>query len=449
MNVQQDDAYIFYTYAGNISSGNGYVFNAGERINATTSPLYTCILAFLSFIFHNRDLIPGIAHVLGALSVFFISFLLFKITNRDELYPTQYFLPLLFLTNPLLRNAVGMETFLTLLLITLTLFLYLRHKVVAASVMAGLAILSRFDAVMFAGVLIAEAMIMRKTAELRKSIIVIFLIIMPWFIFSYFYFGELLPSTVKIKLLQSITGYWGRGFIFLKGMPAAFPGGKVVACFYICTFVIAVLIIIMRKRIEFLKQRELRLIITWLFLYFIAYCFILNPPPYPWYFTPFAILFAVGITLLLKEMLESLKPGLLLPVIILIVAIGTVLPIKSLIKPMNSKYVNYKAAADWINNNSEDPVVAIDEIGVLGYYLKKGKVRDILGLVNPDTWENTASRDLPEFIRWYKPDFIVADYPDVPEYLQYLNIDEFRKYYSRDHILGTGERRHLIYRKQK
>ena len=39
-NVEMDDAYIYYTYARNIATGHGYVFNPGERILGTTSPLY-------------------------------------------------------------------------------------------------------------------------------------------------------------------------------------------------------------------------------------------------------------------------------------------------------------------------------------------------------------------------------------------------------------------------
>lgn len=43
--IQQDDSYIFYSYARNLANGYGYVFNIGERVNATMSPLYTILLA--------------------------------------------------------------------------------------------------------------------------------------------------------------------------------------------------------------------------------------------------------------------------------------------------------------------------------------------------------------------------------------------------------------------
>src|SRR5829696_1795487 len=40
-----DDPYITYRYASNLAQGAGFVYNAGERILSTTTPLYTLILA--------------------------------------------------------------------------------------------------------------------------------------------------------------------------------------------------------------------------------------------------------------------------------------------------------------------------------------------------------------------------------------------------------------------
>src|SRR5436190_20120991 len=42
---QFDDAYITYRYAQNLATGKGLVFNSYERINSTSSFLYTMVLA--------------------------------------------------------------------------------------------------------------------------------------------------------------------------------------------------------------------------------------------------------------------------------------------------------------------------------------------------------------------------------------------------------------------
>ena len=43
-----EDAYITYRYADNLAAGHGFVFNPGERVFGTTTPLYTLVLAGLA-----------------------------------------------------------------------------------------------------------------------------------------------------------------------------------------------------------------------------------------------------------------------------------------------------------------------------------------------------------------------------------------------------------------
>src|SRR5262245_3913264 len=40
-----DDPYITYRYAADLARGAGFVYNQGERLLSTTTPLYTLILA--------------------------------------------------------------------------------------------------------------------------------------------------------------------------------------------------------------------------------------------------------------------------------------------------------------------------------------------------------------------------------------------------------------------
>ncbi len=40
-----DDSYITYRYARNLIAGDGFVFNPGERVLGTTTPLYTSLMA--------------------------------------------------------------------------------------------------------------------------------------------------------------------------------------------------------------------------------------------------------------------------------------------------------------------------------------------------------------------------------------------------------------------
>ena len=46
-NYTADDSFITFRYVENIASGKGFVYNQGERVLGTTTPLYTLLLALL------------------------------------------------------------------------------------------------------------------------------------------------------------------------------------------------------------------------------------------------------------------------------------------------------------------------------------------------------------------------------------------------------------------
>src|SRR5512143_3310217 len=61
-----DDPYITYRYAYNLTRGTGFVYNPGERVQSTTTPLFTLLLAALSLVWGD---LPHLAIFIGALSL--------------------------------------------------------------------------------------------------------------------------------------------------------------------------------------------------------------------------------------------------------------------------------------------------------------------------------------------------------------------------------------------
>lgn len=108
-NMQQDDSYIYYTYASNLASGHGYVFNAGERVNATTSPLYTILLALTYKLFGFLPFVtlPVIGRLISAVSLLLLCYFLIHCFRDDQDSFFPYALPLVLLANPLLSLAIG------------------------------------------------------------------------------------------------------------------------------------------------------------------------------------------------------------------------------------------------------------------------------------------------------------------------------------------------------
>ncbi len=434
--VQIDDAYIYYSYASNISGGEGFVFNPGEKINAATSPLYTLILSLLYFILNGTGIsIPLIAHISGGLFLLGTSLLLYKIFDRDKYFPLQYFIPILFLANPLLKQSVGMEMFLTIFLVTFSFYWFIKNNIFFTALFSALAILARPDAVL-AALPVFILLLFRK--DFRSLLVftgTIIICILPWYLFSYFYFGTLLSSSVEIKIAQQSTGYWGTGLIFLQGYFKSIPGGFIPSLFFTILLLMSLLISVIKKR-NLYYELPVILFLVWIFLYFVVYT-LMNPPPYPWYYTPGTILFSIIFSLAISSF--SLSRNFTASLIILIFAVGLILPLKTFSGPFTEKYIMYKTAAEYINYTADNPIVAIDEIGILRFYLVKGKVRDILGLVNPEAVRFIFNKNLSGFIRHYNPEFIITEYGVKPAYMNYVYSNEFRsKYLKRKIIKGLN-----------
>ena len=81
-----DDAYITYRYAYNLLVGNGFVYNPGERVLGTTTPLYTLLMAGLSLATGSRDF-PALALVVNALAGAFSVGMLYALGKRFAGHP--------------------------------------------------------------------------------------------------------------------------------------------------------------------------------------------------------------------------------------------------------------------------------------------------------------------------------------------------------------------------
>ena len=77
-----DDAYHAYIMAKNLVEGNGFVYNVGERVNASTCPLFTLCVAAVYCICRNM-FISGLAVgiLFSALAIYIV---LYKVTRTKQ-----------------------------------------------------------------------------------------------------------------------------------------------------------------------------------------------------------------------------------------------------------------------------------------------------------------------------------------------------------------------------
>lgn len=205
-----DDAYITFRYARNLLEGNGPVFNPGQRVLGTTTPLYMGLLAVVSLPLGGTHApFPVIALVLNALADVLTCLLLIAIGRSLRLPAAGWAASVLWAISPMsVTFAVGgLETSVYILLLVSVFYCRLGGRLYAMSFLAGLAVLCRPDALLLIVPLWVELAFTRlRTSGLRTSLGKILLISLPllallaaWSAFAVFYYGAVLPNSILAK----------------------------------------------------------------------------------------------------------------------------------------------------------------------------------------------------------------------------------------------------------
>ncbi|MCB0340273.1 MAG: hypothetical protein KDD53_11745, partial [Bdellovibrionales bacterium] len=275
-NVRHDDPFIFYQYAKNIAQGNGYVFNLGERVNGSTSALYPILLAMLHLV--TRLDIPLLGYFISFLAVFGIGICTSIMLSREGFQLSALLFPFIFILNPINRSAIGMETFVTVFFVILAHLKYDKNKIHSCAALLTISILLRPDAILAAtGIFIHYLLTNRKLPPL--SVLAIFLLpLLLWAAFAFLYFGSIVPNTLGAKLAQTASGRWGKGLIFLGQLLNTHLNYTTILL--ASSSVATTAFLIYRNQVK----GTLLLLLFWCLSYAVVYGFILNPPPYGWYY---------------------------------------------------------------------------------------------------------------------------------------------------------------------
>ena len=220
-----DDAYHAYVMAKNLVSGNGFVYNIGERVNASTCPLFTLLVAGVYAIF--RDMyFSGILTCLvcSGVAVWFVFFKFCK----SYLSVLCTLLCLGGASGFITYATSGLENCLLFLMMALFYFLMMRKKeygkrdLFFIAFVIGVLMGARMDNVL----LVAPAAVYifffakKRGISVAKSIGIGIAGAFPfwmWEIFSVIYYGFLFPNTAYIKLGTGLplTNYISRGISYM------------------------------------------------------------------------------------------------------------------------------------------------------------------------------------------------------------------------------------------
>jgi arabinofuranosyltransferase len=215
-----DDAFIVARYAVNARDLGEWVFNAGEHVSAMTSPLHGLVLVGLSFI--AADPLP----IYKSLSLLVVVVAFAACLARYGLLRSDALPLVAVLAGPgiALWTFAGLETPVLTAIATTMAAIYCRDitssdgrsdgraqlklrptlrptsRPAWLGALAGAAILTRYDAVLFAGPVLLAALMHIKTWRTRvTTVAAAALPVLAWLIYSWRRFDSILPTSFYIK----------------------------------------------------------------------------------------------------------------------------------------------------------------------------------------------------------------------------------------------------------
>lgn len=424
-----DDPFITYRYARNLSDGLGFVYNPGERILSTTTPLFTISLALLSNLWAD---IPHLANLIGAISLALGGVFLWDLAHIWKTPLVGWVALLLYPTFPLLFTTMGSETPLYLALCLGSFSLYARKRYSWTAVFSALAVLTRPDGVLVPILLACDYMIGVRRLIPWKVIVLFLAITIPWFLFAWLYFGSPLPVTLVAKQHQ---GSMAISQQFLRGLITT-----VYAYLSSWQHLLAAALALVGIIWMLMYARRWILFLSWPVFYTISYS-ILGVSRYFWYYAPlvpgFIVATGLGVTAIaglaqkskyfdyapqgesmgvksgssFSEVKKRL-PILSISVLLIVLAFAQVNELWRFKDQSDPRKLIYQAVGGWLNDySSSEATIAALEIGIIGYYADRPMV-DFAGLLYPEVASqlsiDTTYEDAAMWaVERYEPDYVV------------------------------------------
>lgn len=403
-NYQIDDALIYLKYVKNFHDGFGLVYNPGEKYNGLTSPLFTYVSMFASYLSGNLQI-----NTIIISAVFFTIAAIIggKIFSNDQW--EALFTAVVISSFGYFYSTFGMETSMFLMLIALSLYLY---KVDSEYFIIALALLiiTRSEGVFLGVVIAADYLIKNRRLPSTRILAFSLVVLMFPFVFNYFYYGEFLSATASVKIGQGKSGLWDECCGFLNSAyllsNTFFSNNNFSVFFFLVSSAYGLYIS--------LKDRVAVAIVIFLI---ILLCFYvgLNLPSYHWYYAPFVYLLLIfacrGIWRLSTSLLAK---GMFAyrTLVFFVLCAATIFALTKVVS-FNEKggLEEYIWIGSWVKKNTApNASIAMVEIGTVGWYADR-RVIDILGLVNKYNADYISKGDLYGWLYHYQPDYILRHDP--------------------------------------
>jgi hypothetical protein len=402
-----DDAYITFRYARNLLAGNGLVYNPGEAVLGTTTPLYAALMAFLGLFTGGTEApFPELAWLLNIGADALVCWMLIKFGEQWGKRRVGLAVAAIWAIAPWsVTFAIGgLETSFFVCLTVATLYFHSTGRPVAAGLTGAASLITRPDALLFLIPLTLERCRRSlppgrlnpdpKPIQLKEALA----FLLPtslWIAVGTGYYGTPLPHSILAKTsayylpadagLVRLLQHYATPFLGHEVFGTPWIGVGLV--FYPALFGLGALHTL-RGRIGLWPA------FAYPWIYFLAFV-VANPLIFRWYLTPPLPWLILGILLGVDRISQDFRRPNIFTVFIIAAALST-LSTWSL-RPDHGRglpapemaYIKlelkYEQAARWIDERiEEDEVLAGADIGALGYFTE-ARMLDVLGLISPQS----------------------------------------------------------------
>ena len=193
-----DDAYITYRISGNIHSGNGFVYNPGERLQSSTAPMYALLLAGLRWFWGDLVQISFWVNVLAGMAAAGLLFAIAKKITGSPWAAVCAVLPYAICPGSVIYAASGMETPFFEMAAIAACAAFLFRKDWIATALAGILPLIRPEGLLVS-TLVGLGLIVAKRKRVWAYGAVALLPLVLWAAWAWWYFGSIVPHSVSEK----------------------------------------------------------------------------------------------------------------------------------------------------------------------------------------------------------------------------------------------------------
>ena len=447
-----DDTFIHIGFIKDFASGNGFSF-AGNRTYGSTSPMWVILNAGLTKIIASPELSVRILSAFFTLTTVYLLYIVLAKSNLDKIIILAAVSSLVL--NPFfLRWALtGMEATAAMSLLLYIYHLYFQKSNIQSKypggIVFGVAVLIRPEFLGFLIIFIVYALFKKSDSNrsFYLSLIIAIGIIFAWIIFSYFYFGTIIPNTYTAKAGDSITGFHFDNMIrtiklFIAGN---FP-----------EFILLVMILgtatffSIRKKNQFklfsffksvLIEKRLVLPLLWIAGFYIFYIIkdVTVISRYSLLLIPFIIFIVISYLDELQKIIGSKFTYAITALYFVSIVVVFVWMTFTVVKPASDDFVNgfqktYHHIASIIKEDSRhhNVSVALSDVGMIGCY-SGARIYDLAGLVDEKRF------DYKSYI-----DYLAADKPDYLILREEHKLDDvlpsnvYTKILFKKHIAGFG-----------